>query len=164
MTVRGLWRLWALLMTAAVLAGLALLQGSAQETPLVAPRQAARLPPLAPLPHLPDPAPALALLSQSTLWGPLAPRAGAAGAEAPPPPKWGLTGYYEIAGTRYVVVSFELPARASQQLKRGDKLPDGSRIEGIEPDRVRVRAPDAPKSVWLPVTPGLAPEPPKHKS
>ncbi len=159
-----MWRLWALVMVAVVLAALMLRTPPSDETPLVAAtRKDARLPDLAP-PAVPiDPAPALTKLSQSTLWGPLAPRpaSGAAGGEAPQPPKWALTGFYELSGTRFVVVSFEQQALPSQQLKQGDKLPNGSRIERIEPDRVRARRPraslgaGAPSSGWLPITPGL---------
>jgi len=170
-SVRGLWRLWALVLVAVVLAGLTLQTPPSDDTPLVAAtRKDARLPALAPPPVPVDPAPALVQLSQSTLWGPLAPRPtpGAAGGTAPPPPKWGLTGFYELTGKRFVILSFEQQALPSQQLKPGDKLPDGSRIERIEPDRVRVRAPrkradigspdgsaSAPSSGWLPITPGL---------
>ena len=173
MSVRGLWRLWALLLVAAVLAGLMVSSTSPGDLPaLVAARHPARMPKLAPLPVPIDPAPALAQLSQSTLWGPLPPRpaSGAAG-DAPPPPKWDVTGYYELAGKRYVVVSFEKQALPSQQLTLTNRLPDGSRIMRIEPDRVRVSAPDIaasgastgpqdetasqPKARWLPITPGL---------
>ncbi len=161
MSVRGLWRLWGLLLMAVVLAGLTLQKPPSDDVVLVtATRKDARLPTLPPPPVPVDPAPALAKLSQSTLWGPLAPRP-ALGGDAPPPPKWSLTGFFETAGRRFVIVSFEQQQLPAQQLKQGDRLPDGSRIERIEPDRVRVRqAPSsgnagASVSVWLPVTPGL---------
>jgi hypothetical protein len=168
-SVRSLWRLWALLMLAVVLAWPMLQQRAAHDSAPVAPtRQGARLPTLAPLPRPPDPAPTVARLAQSTLWGPLAPRAasGAAGGAEAPAPKWSLTGYYARSGIRHVVVSFDQPAMASLQLKVGDRLPDGSRIERIEPDRVRVRAPaadgaTAAGSRWLAVTPGLVATPPQ---
>lgn len=170
MSVRGLWRLWALVLIAIVLAWLMLRPTLSSDLPaLVSARQPDRMPKLAPLPVPTDPAPALALLSQSTLWGPLPPRpaSGAAG-EAPPPPKWEVSGFYVVSGKRYVVVSFEKQALPSLQLTRGDRLPDGSRITRIEPDRVHVLAPQTDagaglqvntaaqsKSSWLPITPGL---------
>jgi hypothetical protein len=167
-SVRSLWRLWALLMLAVVLTWLMLQQQQpAQGTaPVVAARQGARLPALAPLPRPIDPAPTVARLAQSTLWGPLAPRAASGATGVAEAAKWSLTGYYERSGIRYVVVSFDQPAMASLQLRAGDRLPDGSRIERIEPDRLRVRAPAAggaaaPGSSWLPITPGLVTAPPK---
>ncbi len=178
MSVRGLWRLWALVLVAVVLAGSTLWQPASDEMALVAAtRQDARLPTLAAPPVPVDPAPALAKLSQSTLWGPLAPRpASDAGGGDAPPPKWALTGFYEQGGKRFVIVSFEQQALPSQQLKLGDKLPDGSRIEQIEPDRARVRALRArsgvgspadgalaPTSGWLPITPGLSAPTPHGK-
>lgn len=179
MSVRSLWRLWALLLAAVTLAWLTLQERPAHDAaPVAAVRRSAPLPTLAPLPRATDPQTTVAQLAQSTLWGPIAPRAasGAAGTAEAPPPKWSLTGYYELAGTRYVVVSFDQPAMASLQLKVGDRLPDGSRIERIEPDRVRARAPASrgpstaaatggpvTGSGWLPVTPGLDVAPTKGK-
>jgi hypothetical protein len=171
-SVRSLWRLWALALVAAVLAMLNLQTPPSDDTTLVAAaRKEARLPQLAPPPVPVDPAPALTKLSQSTLWGPLGPRlaSGAAGGAAPPAAKWGLTGFFERTGTRYVIVSFEEQALPTQQLKLGDKLPDGSRIERIEPDRVRARqaragtGTSAPSARWLPITPGLSAAPPNDK-
>lgn len=167
--VRSLWRVWALLLVAVLLAWLTLQQRPAPDAAVVAAtRQGARLPPLPSLPRPVDPAPVVARLAQSTLWGPVAPRSpsGAAAAEKAPASKWSLTGYYALGETRYVIVSFDQAAMMSLQLKVGDRLPDGSRIEHIEPDRVRVRvrAPHgsaAPGSRWLPVTPGLAARAPK---
>ena len=169
MSVRGLWRLWALVLVAVVLAALTLQTPPADDVPLVAvARKDARPPPLAPPPAPIDPTAALMKLLQSTLWGPLAPRpaSGAAGGAASTPPKWDLTGFYELTGTRFVIISFEQQALPSQQLKLGDKLPDGSRIEQIEPDRARARRArtmmgvGTPSSHWLPITPGLpAPSP-----
>ena len=80
-----------------------------------------------------------------------------------------MTGYYELTGTRFVIVSFDQQALPTRQLKLGDKLPDGSRIERIEPDRVRARragasmGADAPSSRWLPITPGLSAPSPNDK-
>lgn len=178
MSVRKLWRLWALVLAAVVLAGLTLQTPPSDDLqPVAATRKDARVPSLAPPPVPVDPAPALTKLSQSTLWGPLAPRAasGAAAGEAPLPPKWDLTGYYELSGKRFVIVSFEQQALPSRQLTLADRLPDGSRIEQIEPDRVRVRRPwtrsrvdspakgaTAPRSNWLPITPGLSTPTPKN--
>lgn len=170
MSVRQLWRLWVLGLVAVVLAWLGLTDDApsvdAQGVRVV--RPGTRMPDLAPSPQPVDPTPAVQALSQSTLWGPRAARvasgASGAGEAEVPPPAWGLTGYYENAGIRFVIVSFERQARSSQQLKVADKLPDGSRIERIEPDRVRVRMarPDPPeegasaaKSAWLAITPGL---------
>ena len=169
MNVRSLWRVWALLLVAVLLAWLTLQQRAAPDAALVAAtRQGARLPTLPPLPQPTDPAPVVARLAQSTLWGPVAPRSpsGATAAEQAAAAKWSLTGYYALRGTRYVIVSFEQATMASLQLKTGDRLPDGSRIEHIEPDRVRVRAADdsaEPGWRWLPVTPGLAAQAPKGK-
>lgn len=172
MSVRSLWRLWALLLVAAALAMLNRQTPPSDDMTLVAAaRKEARQPHLAPPPVPIDPAPALTKLSQSTLWGPLAPRpaSGAAGGAAPPPAKWGLTGFYELTGTRYVIVSFDQQALPTRQLKVGDKLPDGSRIEWIEPDRVRARrarastSTSAPSARWLPITPGLSAIPPNEK-
>lgn len=173
MSVLKLWRLWALGVTVVVLAWL-LLQDSlpSGEQTLASVRQRARLPTIAPPPRLLDPAPELQSLSKSTLWGQIPQRAAAGASDADSAeaaaPKWTLTGYYDASGKRYVVVSFEQQARPSIQLKLHDKLPDGSRIEAIEPDRVRVRAPrvspqdgspadeNSPRgSTWLPITPGL---------
>lgn len=168
MSVRSLWRLWALLMVAVVLAWVVLQQQWREHdaAPVAATRQEARVPALPPLPHPIDPAPTLAQLAQSTLWGPLVPRAAAGATSVAEAPKWSLTGYYERSGVRYVVVTFDQPAMASLQLKAGDRLPDGSRIERIEPDRLRVRTPPvggaaAPGSRWLPITPGMLITPPK---
>lgn len=176
MSVRKLWRLWALLMMVLVLAWLALQDSLSPDARVVAAqRPGARLPPIARPPRPVDPAPSLAALSQSTLWGPLPPRpsAGASGPDTDTPPsKWTLSGYFEHSGTRFVVVSFEQPVRPSQQLKLGDKLPDGSRIVKIEPDRIRVQpvkvgSPEgtaaATTSGWLPITPGLPENAPKNK-
>lgn len=162
MTVRKLWRLWGLLLVALVLAWLVMQSpGSSGDVQTVrATRHAARLQALTPLPRPADPASSLATLSESTMWGPLPPRAasGVAGGAESPPPKWSLTGFYERSGKRYVVVSFEQQARPSQQLKVADSLPDGSRIIRIETDRVRVRSPAAGNAAafeWIPITPGL---------
>lgn len=168
MSVRKLWRLWGLVLVAVVLAALVFQDSTpSSDAPAVrATRQRAPLPALAPLPRPADPAPSLAALSQATIWGPLPPRAasGAADGGEAPPPGWSLSGFYEISGTKFVIVSFEQQLRPSQQLKVADKLPDGSRIVQIEPDRVRVRAPapaaaaegaSTPPSLWLPITPGL---------
>lgn len=168
MSVRKLWRLWGLVLVAVILAWLALQDApSPNETPTVrATRQRALLPALAPSPRPADPAQSLATLSQSTIWGPLPSRAasGATSDGEAPLTKWSLSGFYETSGIKFVIVSFEQQARPSQQLKVGDKLPDGSRIVQIETDRVRVRAPtigavaegaSAPTSGWLPITPGL---------
>jgi hypothetical protein len=170
MSVRKLWRLWLLGLVAVVLTWLALQDplSSSDVQAVGEARPGARLPTVAPPPRPVDPAPALAALSQSALWGPLAPRAasgagGDAGAEMPPP-QWSLSGYYENTGTRFVIVSFEQQVLPSRQLRVADRLPDGSRIEQIEPDRVRVRRPppssadeaaSSPESSWLPITPGL---------
>jgi len=171
-SVRSLWRLWALVLMAAALAMLNLQTPPSDDMTLVAAtRKEARQPNLAPPPVPIDPAPALTKLSQSTLWGPLAPRpaSGAAGGAAPPPAKWGLTGFYERTGTRYVIVSFDQEALPTRQLKLGDKLPDGSRIERIEPDRVLARRAggktsiSAPSARWLPITPGLSAASPNDK-
>lgn len=171
MSVRGLWRLWALALAVVVLGWIAL-QGAlssreVQEAGAV--RPAIRLPDVAPPPRPVDPTPALQTLSQSNFWGPRTPRpaSGASGTDEaePVPPKWSVTGYYERAGIRHVIVSFEQQVRPSQQLKVADKLPDGSRIEQIQPDRVRVRmartdppeeGASSPKSEWIPITPGLS--------
>lgn len=160
MTVRQLWRLWALLMVALVLAWLTL-QPAPAPVSIVTPRQAARLPAPAALPQPVDAAALVEALARSTLWGPPAPRAAAGGADAPPPPQWQLTGYYEAAGRRHVVLSYEGQALPSKQLTVGDRLPDGRRLQTIEPDRVRVGAapgrggqPSAPAG-WIALTPGL---------
>ncbi len=174
MTVRQIWRLWALLMVVAVLAWLAFEEPAPPAgSPLVAPRQAARLPALPPLPVPADPAAALNQLAQSALWGPPARAAsGADGGPAPPPPNWALSGFAEVNGRRQVVLSFENLALPSRQLRVGDQLPDGSSIVQIEADRVRVRAPripppagaaSAPVSGWLPLTPGLVPAAPPRR-
>lgn len=166
MTVRQLWRLWALLVVAVVLAWLAVEPSATSNgMALVSPRQAARLPQLPPPPAPADPAAAIDKLAQSALWGPPARAAsGAAADDAPPPPKWALSGFVDVNGKRQVIVSFENLALPSRQLGVGDKLPDGSSIVAIEPDRLRVRAPrtrppegaaSAPASGWLPITPGL---------
>lgn len=177
MSVRRLWRLWGLGLVAFVLAWLMLQDwlspGEAQTVRAV--RQASQLPSLAPQPRPADPAPYLAALSQSTMWGPLPARAasGAGGVGEAPPPKWSVTGFFENAGRRYVVVSFEQQARPSQQLRVGDSLPDGSRIVQISRDRVRVQSPapgaaaegaSPPASHWLPITPGLPIPAAKHRS
>lgn len=167
MSVRRMWRLWALALVVVVLAWLVLQDRltSVEPEPVRATRQSSGLPALAPQPAPADPAPSLAALSQSTLWGPLPQRAsGAASAAEAPPPKWALTGFYERSGRRFVIVSFEQQVQPSQQLQVADKLPDGSRIVRIETDKVRVRrpAPSAPEEgaaaqsfEWIPITPGL---------
>jgi hypothetical protein len=173
MSVTKLWRIWALSLIAVALAWLILQDLSpGGEQAEVAVRPSTRLPAIAPAPRPVDASAELESLSKSTLWGPIAqrPASGAsdAGASEAPAPKWSLSGYYDVSGTKYVIVSFEQLARPSQQLKLHDKLPDGARIEAIEPDRVRVRAPrvnlpgSAPSddsssrsSSWLPITPGL---------
>ena len=77
MSVRKLWRLWALLMVAAVLGWLALQDALSPDPSVVgAQRPGTRLPSVATPPRPVDPAPSLAALSQSTLWGSLAPRPG----------------------------------------------------------------------------------------
>lgn len=169
MSVRALWRLWGLGLVAFVLAWLVLqnwLSPSEVQT-VRAVRQSASLPALAPLPRMTDSGPDLAALSQSAMWGPLpAPAASGAAQGEAPPPKWSLTGFFANSGRRFVVVSFEGQARPSLQLGAGDKLPDGSRIVRIDPDRVLVRVPSSageaegasspePTSSWLPITPGL---------
>jgi hypothetical protein len=166
-TVRQVWRLWALLMVAAVLVWLGFEEPAPPTgTEPVTPRRAARLPAL-PAPPVPaDPSAALNRLAQSTLWGPLPRAASAPGGSDAPAPKWSLSGYVDANGVRQVIVSFENLALPSRQLRVGDRLPDGTTIVAIEPDRVRVRAPltappdgaaSAPVSGWLPITPGLAP-------
>jgi hypothetical protein len=162
MTVRQLWRLWALLMMALVLAWLTVQPSSPAPTATtVMPRQPARLPEMPALPQPVDARPIVDALAQSTLWGPPAPRVPPGGAAAPPPPKWSLSGFYEAAGTRFVVLSYEALALPSRQLKVGDRLPDGRRLQAIEPDRVRVGGgparrdgPAAPPG-WIALTPGL---------
>lgn len=178
MSVIKLWRLWALFLIVVVLAWM-ILQNSPSEMPTQATvRQSVRMPAIAPVSLPADPAAELEALSKSTLWGPIAQRAasGANSSDAPPP-KWALSGYYDVSGKKYVIVSFEQLAQPSQQLKLHDKLPDGSSIEAIEPDRVRVRVPrgsspggtaaeaSSPSgSIWLPITPGLPLPAPRERS
>lgn len=164
MTVAGLWRLWALAMLAAVLAMVAWDGGAPQEPPLV--RPAARLPDLPPLPAYFDPRESVDALGRSSLWGPPAATAGAAAPAAAAAPEWALSGYVATPAGRSVLLSFENGAAPAQQLQRGQRLPDGSVILAIEPDRVRVRLPggraaaDAPAAgpatAWIPIGPGLA--------
>lgn len=182
MSVIRLWRMWALSLVVAVLAWLILQDSSSNgEQTVAAVRHSARMPTIAQVPLPVDPAAELESLSKSALWGPIArrPASGASDANSSDvsAPKWTLSGYYAVSGKKYVVVSFEQLARPSQQLKLHDKLPDGSRIEAIEPDRVRVRAPVAKSqdgspanenssrsSSWLPITPGLPLPTPRTRS
>jgi hypothetical protein len=138
--------------------------------PPLAPVAAARPPARVVLPPAPAPAPdavpALAELAASRMWGPRAARAGtaaasaASGADVAPEPAWFLSGVYGPAGQRVLVVRYEAQARPALQLRVGQRLPDGARIETIDIDRVQVRpAPAAgkgrPKLQWLPVNRGL---------
>jgi hypothetical protein len=128
--------------------------------PVAEPRPPARVA-LPPVPaSAPDPALALAELSSSTLWGPRTPRvdAAAAAASAAAEPAWFLAGVYGQAGQRVVVVRFDGQARPALQLRVGQRLPDGARIDAIEIDRVQVRPASArgrPRTLWLPVNRGL---------
>jgi hypothetical protein len=140
MTVTKLWRIWALSLVAVSLSWLILREfAPGEDQAKAAVRHSTRPPAVSPAPRPVDPSAALASLSSTTLWGPIAQRTApgqpAAGASEPSTPKWSLSGYYDDSGTRYVIVSFEQLARPSQQLKLHDKLPDGARIEAIEPDR-----------------------------
>lgn len=158
MSVRTLWTLAALCAALAV-AWMAL------RTPPPVPKAEPRPPAQVVLPPLrsaaPDPATALAELATSTMWGPRARRTDAA-ASAPgdaPEPAWYLSGVFGQAGQRVLVVRFEAQARPALQLRVGQRLPDGARIEKIEIDRVQVRptaeAQRRPRLQWLPVNRGL---------
>jgi hypothetical protein len=160
-TVASLWRLWALGIVAVFVAALLVADRlpSGGDPSLV--RPAARMPVLPPVPALVDADGALDTLSRSTIWGLLAaPAADSAGAPAEAAPAWSLSGYYEAAGVRRVIVSVDNAAVLSQQLAVGERLPDGAVILAIEPDRVRVRrgrdatgAATGPRTAWLPIGP-----------
>lgn len=163
LTVRAFWWWWA----GVVVVALAWM-GSDTPTDTAAADVAA--PGLVPLPALPASATGraaeLALLSESTLWGPRSARPAAAGASGAASaaeaaaPSWRLSGVYASGEQRVLVLHFEQQAKPSQQLRVGDRLPDGSLLRAIEPDRVLVQPRGGsrrhpPKSLWLPVNRGL---------
>lgn len=163
LTVRAFWWWWAAVVAVA-------LAWMGAGTPAGAPAADIAVPGLVPLPALPasaaGSAAALALLSESTLWGPRSARpaaAGASGAAAAAEaakPAWVLSGVYTHGGQGVLVVHFDKLAQPSQQLRVGDRLPDGSLLRAIETDRVWVQPRGGsrrhpPKSVWLPVNRGL---------
>jgi hypothetical protein len=165
MTVAGLWRLWALTMAAVVLAWWTFGQPRSDGGGSALVRPATRMPALPAIPVPPDPEAALAKLAQSSLWGPPAPRPAEGPAAAKvAAPTWKLSGFYEAGGVRHVIVSFDAGAAPSQQLRVGDRLPNGATVVAIEPDRVRARKPRASKGsraqtssrlIWLPISSGL---------
>jgi len=129
-------------------------------------------PPLAavrePVPTLVKPPPNLRIevtdltsrLLNSSIWG--APGGRAAVPVAAPAsaaePAWMVSGFYSVAGTRRVVLHYEGRARPSRQLAVGEELPDGSVIEQIDTDRLRVRtraAAGKPGPLrWIPINRG----------
>lgn len=161
MTVAALWRLWALGVAAVALSGLLVADRLPSDGAPSLVRPAARMPGLPPLPAPVDAGAALDTLARSTIWGPLAaPATDPAGAAAQAAPAWSLSGYYEAAGVRRVIVSVDNAAVPSQQLAVGERLPDGAVILAIDPDRVRVRrardatgAATGPRTAWLPIGP-----------
>jgi hypothetical protein len=134
------WRLWALLLIGLALAVFA---WPTPEAPVVVGARvpaALTRPGVVPPPR--DPQPDLALLAQTPLWGPLAARAAsAAAAAAPPAPQWFATGIYRTAAGPRLIVHFQDKVQPSQQLQRGDRLPDGRVIVAIEADRVQLQQP-----------------------
>ena len=143
MNVRSIWTVAAL---CAALAVLWLALRTPPPVPKGEPRPSAQvvLPPLASVAS--DSAPALAELAKSTMWGPRATRTDSA-ASAPgdaPDPAWFISGVYGQAGQRVLVVRYEAQVRPAQQLRVGQRLPDGARIEAIEIDRVQSRPASAP--------------------
>jgi hypothetical protein len=162
MTVRQFWAAWAL---AALLLVLVFVLQPPQPLPtLVVQSRAAALPPLPRPPPLADRRAELEQLAGSPLWGPLAARAPAAGASAPTPePKWFVSGVYRVGDQSRLVLHYEGRARPSAQLGVGDKLPDGSIVDTITPDKVRLRVPRAPgvkgprfTPTWIAVNRGVA--------
>jgi hypothetical protein len=162
MTVRQFWAAWAV---AAVLMVLALMMRPLEPLPtLVAQRRAAPLPPLPRPPPLADRRTEVEQLATSPMWGPLAAKAPAAGASAPAEaPKWFISGVYRVGDQWRLVLHYERLAKPSAQLGVGDKLPDGSIVETIAADKVRLRVPRQPGAggprfthVWLAVNRGVA--------
>ena len=167
-TVTQVWLIWAALLAAALLV-VAWPAGAPPVQPASSPAEPGQgLPSLSPVP-LPLPGPAARpgqaeverwgqVLANSTLWGARArPVVDTAAQAETPEPLWALTGVYRVGGQFAAVLSWEGLARPSQQVRRGDLLPDRSRVLAIEHDRVQVRGPsrrDPPR--WLTVNRGLA--------
>jgi hypothetical protein len=83
---------------------------------------------------------AATLLATSSLWGPrpTAPAAPASAAELPPP-RWFISGVYQVGSERRAVLHFEDNRAPAQQLRVGDNLPDGRRLVAVDRDGVTLR-------------------------
>ncbi len=142
LSVAAIWRLW-LLCLGGYIAWLALAPQA--PTRLVGARSA-------PAVNLPTPPAVLATsaalqeLERSRLWGPRAASPASAAAAAEAAPSWFATGTYAVGAQRTLVVHFQDNARPAQQLRPGDRLPDGARLLAIEADRYQIRR--AGKRVW----------------
>ena len=163
MTVAGVWRLWLALMAAMLvwLVWAPPVQEAGSAGSAAAPRKPPGPPQVPATP--PDPGPALETLSTSTLWGPRAarPAVAASAAASAPEPVWLTSGTVRRGNERLLIVHFEGNSQPSQLLRVGDSLPDGSRIEKIETNRVltmppRLKGARAPRAVWRAVVPGVS--------
>ena len=96
-------------------------------------------------------------LAGSGMWGGAAPattsEASGNGA-ADPGPAWSLAGVFMKDERREVVLRYAGDAQAPKLLREGDVLPDGSRVERIERERIRLRGSDAGTSWWVHVNRG----------
>lgn len=66
------------------------------------------------------------------------PEASAAGAATPPAedPGWRIAALFRRGNERSILVQFNAPSKAPQQLRVGDKLPNGERIARIDDDEI----------------------------
>ncbi len=102
--------------------------------------QAPRVPQLAGLdPHALDQE-AATLLATSSLWGPRVQAAAVAASAAPaPPPRWFISGVYQVGSEVRAVLHYEDNRAPAQQLRQGDSLPDGRRLVALDRGGVTLR-------------------------
>lgn len=87
------------------------------------------------MPRKPDQLAQALALSSAPIFDPEAP---AAGTTAPPPEDagWRIAAFFRRGNDRSILVQFNAPTKAAQQLRVGDKLPNGERIARIDDDEV----------------------------
>lgn len=155
MTVRQVWQAWAAV--ASVLALPILVFGGSGAPDLELRQEAELAAGVPPLPEASVPSEDRAELAGSTLWG-AAPDGAAASASGSAPaetgPSWSLAGVFMKDERREVVLRYAGDAQPPTFLREGETLPDGSRVERIERDRIELRGTDAGTSWWVHVNRG----------
>lgn len=131
---RSVWRIWVAGVAALWLAVFVLAPQPAPPAPLARPMERWELP--APPARL-NMSAAAATMATSPIWGARPPSGAAVPAEDT---RWTFAGIFLRSGDPAQAVIRFAAARPTQTVTIGDELPDGSKVESIEPSRVCVRA------------------------